>query len=440
MPDPARSVRVQCPPGQDGPWERHLWRVLLAHLGAAPAFGSEPAPDGVVRLSAQDGATLTLRTPAAPEPAGQWRRVRIETPVRAYDLLAGAGGCTLSGTPGAWTLDGDLAGPLIGLLRLQEDRDVPYRDRYGLVCGRDSPRCGPGLLSEPVLENAAAAIGDLLGLEVPARFGGRARWALAVSCDVDSVETDHIGDVLAVLARHKVERPTFMVCAASDADKTVRDPRYDLADAEIRRRLAPLERADVEIGLHGSYLAHDRVAMLRAQKDRLEQVFGRAVPGHRSHYYRFAYPRSWAWQHRAGFAYDASLGYPDLPGLRMGCTGPVQFLDPQRGPVGFALCPTAILDQHFFWPRPWADEEVDAYLDSLTTKTASAGGVLVVDWHTYTLGSAYPGWWRPLERLLSLARGRGAYVSGIAEALRYHGFGLTETASADPESDPHESV
>lgn len=301
---------------------------------------------------------------------------------------------------------------LASLLALDEEHADPWRDRYGLVEGRRSPRHARGALEEPLLEALAAELTAALEVEP------RVSFAIAVSCDLDALQDDHLGEVLELLEGHGVVRPTFFVCAPSPDERAPADPHYDFADPIVRARLEPLREARdrVEVGLHGSYLAHDRPDHLRAQKARVEDWLGAEVRGHRAHYYRFAYPRSWTWQRRVGFAYDASLGYPDVPGLRSGHAAPIRFEDPEDGIVPFWIQPTILLDQHFQWPEPWEARRVEEWIGRVVARAAALRTVLCVDFHTYTLRPPF-SWWSPLERLLHEARARGARLGGIAEVL-----------------------
>ena len=419
---PTESLLINMPLPGPMPAEEHVWRVLAAHLGRAVNFThpKQPAREYVATPSEAPGRLLRLAYEPGEQQAADLTLCPIQDDRGKRFLWARTSRIDVRAESSGWNVKSDLIAPLRLLLELREEHEVPLRDRYGLVEGKSSRRNAFGALAEPFPESTATFLARLLGLERAGPFPGGKSWAIAVSCDVDVLEDDHIPAVLRFLGEHRVESPTFMICTASPEEKTIRDPSYDFVSGDVRARLAHLREAEVEIGLHGSYVAHDRLEMLVDQKKRLEDWCRRPVAGHRSHFYRFAYPRSWAWQYRAGFSYDASLGYPDLPGFRSGAASPTQFCDPEHGPVAFAACPTGILDQHFFWPNAWPEEQVEQFLSSLVSRLASLGGVLTVDWHSYTSSSSYPGWWARLGHVLDLARARGAYLAGIGKVLSYY--------------------
>ncbi len=388
----------------------HVWVCLAAQLGAQLRVLRTEETTGFVLTA----CGRTLRMPAC-QPPLKCTEVRYWAAEAGLTLASPGPQPHAQRNAGAIEINTDLAAPLATLLTLREEHEAPQRDRFGLVEARRSPRT-PAQLCQPLLENAAAWLGSLLNVRPPTRFPGGKSWAVAVSSDVDVVTSDHMPAVLDFLARHGVQRPSFMVCTPSADERCMHDPQYSLCDPATRRMMEPLRQGQVEIGLHGSYLAHDRPEMLSAQRLRLEDWCERPVIGHRAHFYRFAYPRSWAAQARSGFIYDASLGYPDLPGLRNGCAGPTEFNDPEFGRCGFWIQPTILLDQHFFWPQPWDRAAFEAFADRLIATAARARTVLCLDWHTYTLGE-FPGWWDRLDGLLTRATAAGAYVAGIGSVL-----------------------
>ena len=215
------------------------------------------------------------------------------------------------------------------------------------------------------------------------------------------------------MVEHGVRRPTFYLFGGGERGRTKYDPPYCLDDAHIRERLRALRDADIEIGLHCGFLAHNDLGLLSEQKDRIEQWLGRPIVGNRAHFFRFAYPSSWYWQQQAGFKYDVSLGYPDEPGIRNGCASPIMPEGFDKNNPFFVL-PTAFLDQHFFWPKRMPAEQQKALIDFALVEAEKVGGTLVLDWHTYTLGTkGYEGWWEPLGHILKQTAAKGARLAGV---------------------------
>ena len=337
---------------------------------------------------------------------------------------------------GLLILNDDPVGLLSSLIELEEEPVKASRDRYGLIEGKNSWRSADGLLV-PVLELIASSIGSLIGItQPPALFPGGKSWAVAFSSDLDVLEDDHLGGVLNFLDRHRVDRPTFMICALNENERTIRDVHYDLTESNTLRFTNPLRSARVEIGLHSSYLAHDRVDWLTRQKRMLEQVFEQQVRGHRSHFLRFAKPRSWLAQAQAGFEYDATLGYADLPGFRNGCASPIEYRI--TGDLKVKVFCTTFLDQHFFWPTLLDDKSFYEMVDTLLAEISQIGGVITLDWHSYTMrGENYQGWWDRLQYILCQANQAGAYIGGIGSVSEaFFGQTLTQPKVSSVLTDP----
>lgn len=312
----------------------------------------------------------------------------------------------------------DIISPLISVMNLNEEKRELRRDQFGLVLGKNSSRFADNALFEPFFENFCYLLKEYLGVTKRTCYPEGKEWALAISCDIDALDTDHLAGVISFFKKYSVEKPTFMVFSGFNV-RNKNDPKYDIFDPDVQNRLKPLIENDVEIGLHSSYLAHDKLSLLIDQKNRLEDFFQRPIIGHRAHFYRFSYPRSWSWQYRAGFLYDASLGFPDVPGLRNGCSLPLQFFDPSSGFVPFFILPTGILDQHFFWPEKVPENEFILFIDAIIERFKKVGGVLVVDYHTYTYQESYQDqkWWDRLEYILQKSKINNAYIAGIGKVM-----------------------
>ncbi len=71
-----------------------------------------------------------------------------------------------------------------------------------------------------------------------------------------------------------------------------------------------------EVALHASYYSAADAAALAEERDALARHVGCEVRGVRGHYLRLAGEPGWAAAQGAGFAYDASFGFPAAPGWR----------------------------------------------------------------------------------------------------------------------------
>lgn len=421
MPESTVTLQVEMPLPDRLALQEHVWTCLASLMNVDVCFVLPAQATGWYRVRSPSGSETMIEIRHSPDRFSTHHLTAHPVAVGDHTFLlpSPAAELVISFEGRCVSVEQDVILALLSLLHLWEEHEIPYRDRFGLVEGSRSPRCRADLLSEPLVENVACWLAAVLELDRPSPYPGMRDWAVGFSSDVDLLDSDHMPRVLRFLDDRGVERPTFMICPPNSDERVIHDPQYNFADAGTRRLLAPLLEADVEIGLHGSYLAHDRLDMLLAQKRRLENWCERRVVGHRAHFYRFAYPRSWAWQYRAGLRYDASLGYPDLPGLRGGHFSPLPMLDPEGGTVPFYVTPTAVLDQHFFWPAAWPRDAFEKYADRLINNARLTKSVLILDWHSYTISDGYAGWWDCLDYLLNRAVEQGAFVAGISTILGY---------------------
>ena len=79
-----------------------------------------------------------------------------------------------------------------------------------------------------------------------------------------------------------------------------------------------------EVGLHGGHTTYINHQEMLLKKERLEKVTYKPVIGYRNHYLRFKVPDTWKCLSKAGFQYDATLGYADCAGFRNGMCHPFE--------------------------------------------------------------------------------------------------------------------
>lgn len=311
----------------------------------------------------------------------------------------------------------DIWTSLISLLQMEEESADLRRDRCGLVLGFNSHRAGQdkSYLLVDLLHEVARLVSFAIGEDV-LLSDKKYPYVVAITFDVDGFFEGQPEKVMNFLMKWNIRKPTFMLMAANVESATMYDPIYDLDDQSLR----VLYDSDIEIGLHSSYIAHDDLELLIEQKIRLEKSAGRSIIGHRSHYYRFAFPRSWGQQIMAGFKYDASLGYPDLPGMRNGTSIPVSFPDPNGSFNLFWTISTTCLDQHFFDRNSILNwhENGNKNIDEILTTLRNKRGLITLDWHVHGIDNPqFPNHYAPLEYILDQAQRDGALITGIGSLV-----------------------
>ena len=176
-----------------------------------------------------------------------------------------------------------------------------------------------------------------------------------------------------------------------------------------------------ELGLHPSYTASERLALIREERDRLEALAGRPVRGVRFHYLRHDAHGTLPELDRLGFAYDSSQGYADRPGMRAGLSFPYRPYDVAADrPLRMLELPLVVMDATLGEER-YLGLSAEAGLERAAAtleRAARAGGTVAVLWHNDRFEPAYArGWDRAYDRLLAWVRERGGQLCTAAEAV-----------------------
>ncbi|MFH1009481.1 MAG: polysaccharide deacetylase family protein [Candidatus Latescibacterota bacterium] len=139
------------------------------------------------------------------------------------------------------------------------------------------------------------------------------------------------------------------------------DPSYNACSRDVRGMIRALAAHGWEIGLHGSYDSYNDLPMLQDDKRTFEQAVSLMASGIRQHFLRFDSEVTWENQERAGFEYDATLGYADHEGFRAGTSFPFHPYDFDReGGRQFIEIPLAIMDGTLAQYRAYDEQEATA--------------------------------------------------------------------------------
>ena len=192
-------------------------------------------------------------------------------------------------------------------------------------------------------------------------------------------------------------------------NKHHRDPTYNLCDPHYRETLCALQDRGFEICLHGSYQAGDQPARLADEKAELEGLMGRQISGHRQHYLHFHPASFFLGLEKAGFSYDMSVGYNDMPGPRAGTYHPWRPYDLRNGrhfefwEIPLILMDTTLATTCRLSPQAalkFSIEESGRFMDS-------SGGCASIIWHQEQLGGRLdPGYDQVYWDLLDVMRKR----------------------------------
>jgi hypothetical protein len=334
------------------------------------------------------------------------------------------------------------------------------RDRHDRVPSAENALVAAGLEREPVVSLAARALREaVLGaagrraVRLTEPWPEGRRWAAAFTHDLDvvalwpvfaaarSLELARKGEARQLLgmslaaARATVGNPvleglrgllelegelsilsTWFVLCGTPTGRTVAagDLTYRPESRRARAALRDIAVGGHEIGLHGSFATMESASELRAQRERLGRLTGDAPAGVRQHFLRMRPGATQRAMVAAGFRYDATYGFPDRNGFRLGVADVVPAWDAEHQR-------TEPLDEV---PLHWMDralskyrgvENPDAWVDDaleLAERCREVEGLWVGLWHpNLTPALGFPGAPEAYERLARTIVGGDPYIA-----------------------------
>jgi len=323
-------------------------------------------------------------------------------------------------------------------------RDV--RDEHGRFPGKESLAYRSGFIDQPIVEEYAALLRKWLravGVSVPKPDRG---FSLLLTHDVDHLRfyrkwhQPYRTAASALLGRS----PRRMIvealgCAwglrkdpwASDTfEEMIRldqatgeesvyfflaggnspyDETYDIGGKDGRHVIRKVQKVGASIGLHASYEAGMHPELIAQEKARLEEVCGFSIRRNRHHFLAWREIEDGWEMSKAGIDWDATLGYPDVAGFRLGVCHPIPLFDPIRmQPMGIEEHPLIVMDRTLSDPRYMnlSEEEAFSYCKKLVDESRKHNGEFVGLWHNNAFAHS-PNNYHPrlYRRLLSYAKG-----------------------------------
>ncbi len=270
-------------------------------------------------------------------------------------------------------------------------------DRHGRVPAEENPLVAAGKSRQPLvsmlgseLRRAAVAVAERRPMRFLAPWPNGYRWAAMITHDLDVVEwwglfpllrmaelvrkgawrltarvargarrsigrdpvSRGVHTVLQLEAHHSIAATWFVICSQPTLGSMVSgDSTYRPESPATHRILSAVSNAGHEIGLHGSFAtAHDAERMA-SQRRWLSRLAQRPISGARQHFLRMRPGATQRAMVKAGFDYDATWGFADRNGFRLGVADVVPAWDAARE----AVMPLDLV------PLVWMDRALSKY-------------------------------------------------------------------------------
>jgi peptidoglycan/xylan/chitin deacetylase (PgdA/CDA1 family) len=410
----------------------------------------------LLRVDDPGGDVVTLRVPERADAVGSVAAARMA----GWGVAVGDGEVTVD--------EGVLS--LVARIASAADEQRSTRaDRHGRVPSADNQLVRERLEGEPVLHEAARSLRDAVAqaagrrtVRVLAPWPGGRRWAAAVTHDVDVVAAwpafaalrwaellrrRHVGlavramiaaaaatrgrpvragvqRILQIEASHGFEATWFVLCGTPTLT-TVRqgDLTYRPEGRGARSVLGAITEAGHEVGLHGSFASWQDASVFAEQRARLSRLAGLDVTGVRQHFLRMRPGATQRAMQAAGFTYDATFGFPDRNGFRLGAADVLPgFVDHAAGiTLPLDVVPLVWMDRALSKysriedPAIWIEEAL-----RLASACRAVDGLWTGLWHpNLTDALGYPGAPRAFERLIRELAASGPFMAPLREIVAW---------------------
>lgn len=381
------------------------------------------------------------------------------------------------GRPFEWTARGgatllqlgfDALGPVWRTLAREEELRHDQRKVWidGRVAGGWLER--HGLHDLPWIDRTAQFFETLLDLkpgadgpaETLARWPGGARWAVALSHDVDMLFKWRLRSAVRLLLEtplhalsfrfRKLARlwgellatvrggrdPWFLVDELMDLEESRglhstllflaeshdhQTFRYRLGRPTVTALLKRVLERGFELGLHAGWHSLGDRDRLLDEKRLLESLAGRPMELVRQHWLRFDRETTWVDQELAEFRVDATLGFNDRPGFRAGTSLPFfPWCLKDRRARALLEVPLGLMDSQLYDEQGLSEADARARTGALLEKLRRSRGLLSVNWHPHVLCEAdFPGRRAHWLWLLDRAAEEGAALLPLGEVARH---------------------
>jgi hypothetical protein len=344
-------------------------------------------------------------------------------------------------------------------------------DRHGRVPASENPLVASNRSREPLvsvlareLRRAASAVAGLRPMRLLSPWPNGHRWAAVLTHDLDVVEwwalfpllrmaelgkkgawrltarvaqaarrsigrdpvSRGVSSLLQLEAHHGIAATWFVICAPPTLRSIVAgDSTYRPDSPATSRILSAVAHAGHEIGLHGSFASGESVEQLEMQRRSLDRLAGRPIVGVRQHFLRMRPGLAQRNMVDAGFEYDATWGFADRNGFRLGVADVVPAWDAAKSePLQLDLLPLIWMDRAL--SKYAGVEDAERWVEDATElmeQCRAVEGAWVGLWHPNSIEAlGFPGAEPAFVHLLQVLAGDRPYFATARKIVEWRRF------------------
>jgi peptidoglycan/xylan/chitin deacetylase (PgdA/CDA1 family) len=249
----------------------------------------------------------------------------------------------------------------------------------------------------------------------------------AITAGLGALGSDPVAKAIESILRSEQDagiRSTWFVMAGIPTFASWRrgDVTYRLDAPPARRLIERIIGGGHEVGLHGSFATRDSADLMAIERERVARISGSRPEGVRQHFLRFDPSQTPAGAAKAGFLYDATFGFADRNGFRLGVADVVPTWQDSSGKsLSLLEAPLVWMDRTYSKyrgeedPCRWVEDAMQ-----LAATCREAGGLWTGLWHPNVVPSlGFPGALEAFDSLIRQVAGYSPYLAPLAEIVRW---------------------
>ncbi len=316
------------------------------------------------------------------------------------------------------------------------------RDKYNRFEASESLGFKHGFLTEPVVDQWALRIRDILCAKYPDLSFKKREYSFISTIDIDNAYAfKNKGFMRTVGAYGRsllnfdlseiVERTKVLLGRAKDPYDTYDfqleiQKKYNLrtiyffllADYGVNDKNVPFYNQEfqslikhlgdyAEIGIHPGFNSNRKNEKLKTEKKRLEQIIHRSVTKSRQHFLILHLPHTYQKLVDNDIFEDHSMGYAEHVGFRAGTCTPYRFYDLDlETATELTVYPFAVMEATLKYYMKLPPEEAKKKISEIVGKVRSVNGTFIGLWHNETLTDRdiWVGWRDVFTHMVEVAR------------------------------------